>query len=159
MAELHPDIAALAPLLGNWSGRGVGDYPTIEPFEYLEDVAIGHTGKPFLTYTQRTRAEDGRPMHAETGYIRMPALGRLEFIVSHPTGVTEIDEGTLTDDGGALVLEVTSTSIGLTVSAKAVAALQRWIRVADDELRYNLQMGAVGQPLQQHLTATLYRQP
>ncbi|MCW1958889.1 MAG: FABP family protein [Mycobacterium sp.] len=159
MPEIHPEIAPLAALLGTWSGRGVGDYPTIEPFEYLEDVTIGHVGKPFLSYTQRTRSEDGRPMHAETGYIRMPAPGRVELVVAHPTGVTEIDEGTVTDDGGLLVIDVESTCIGLTTSAKPVAALQRWIRVADDELHYNLQMGAVGQSLQHHLTATLFRQP
>lgn len=158
VAELHPDIAVLAPLLGTWSGRGVGDYPTIEPFEYLEDVTIGHVGKPFLTYSQRTRSEDGRPMHAETGYIRLPAAGRIELVVAHPTGVTEIDEGTVTDDAGLLVIDVASTCIGLTSSAKPVATLERWIRVVDDEFHYNLQMGAVGKPLQHHLTATLFRQ-
>ncbi|MFM9035977.1 MAG: peroxynitrite isomerase [Mycobacterium sp.] len=157
MAELHQAVAALAPLLGTWSGRGVGDYPTIEPFEYLEDVTIGHVGKPFLTYAQRTRSEDGLPLHAETGYIRMPAPGRVELVLAHPSGITEIDEGTLADSAGVLVIEVASTSIGRTSSAKEVVALQRWIRVAGDELHYDLQMGAVAQPLQNHLTATLYR--
>lgn len=158
MPDIHPDIATLAPLLGTWSGRGVGDYPTIEPFEYLEEVTIGHIGKPFLTYAQRTRSEDGRPMHAEVGYIRMPAVGRVELILAHPTGIAEIDEGTVIDDGGVLVIDAASRSVGLSSSAKEVAALQRWIRVAGDELHYNLQMGAVGEPLQHHLTATLFRQ-
>ncbi len=38
--ELHHDLEALAPLLGEWVGRGSGEYPTIEPFDYLEEVDI-----------------------------------------------------------------------------------------------------------------------
>lgn len=158
MPDLHPDLAVLAPLLGTWSGAGAGEYPTIEPFGYLEEVTFGHTGKPFLTYTQRTRADDdGRPLHAETGYVRVPSAGRIEFVVVHPTGVTEIDEGTLSADGDRLDIEVESTSIGLTGSAKEVTALSRSIHMAGDELSYTLLMGAVGVPLVRHLTATLRR--
>ncbi|WP_059014410.1 peroxynitrite isomerase [Mycobacterium sp. M26] len=159
MADLHPGIAVLAPLLGTWAGTGHGEYPTIEPFDYREEVVFGHTGKPFLTYSQRTRAsDDGRPLHAETGYVRVPSPGRIEFVIVHPTGVTEIDEGVLSVDGSDLGIEVDSTSVGLTGSAKRVTALSRSIRVAGDELSYTLLMGAVGVPPVKHLTATLHRQ-
>jgi len=158
VADLHPDIAVLAPLLGVWAGQGAGEYPTIEPFAYLEEVSFGHVGKPFLSYTQRTRAvDDGRPMHAEVGYLRAPAPGRIELVLAHPTGVAEIAEGTLSVEQGLIEIELETTNIGRTGSAKEVTALGRSIRVDGDELTYTLRMGAVGQPLQDHLTATLHR--
>lgn len=156
--DLHPGIAALAPLLGTWSGAGGGDYPTIEPFSYREEITFGHTGKPFLTYTQRTRSEAGQPLHAETGYLRTPSPPRIELVLAHPTGITEIDEGTLTEHDGELHIEVHSTTVGLTASAKDVTALRRSITVRGDQLRYTVLMAAVGQPLVHHLSATLHRQ-
>ncbi len=158
MADLHPGVAALAPLLGVWAGQGTGEYPTIAPFDYLEEVTFGHVGKPFLSYAQKTKAcDDGRPMHAETGFLRVPSPGRVELVLAHPTGITEIDEGTLTVTGDTIVIDLDATTIGRTASAKEVTALGRSIRVDGDELVYTVRMGAVGQPLQDHLTATLHR--
>jgi hypothetical protein len=160
VADLHPDIAVLAPLLGIWAGEGAGEYPTIAPFGYVEEVTFGHVGKPFLVYGQRTRAaDDGRPLHAETGYVRAPSAGRVEWVLAHPTGITEVQEGTLTVGAHTIDMELSATAIGLTASAKDVTGLGRSIHVDGDELRYTLRLGAVGQSLRHHLAATLYRQP
>ena len=158
MADLHPGVAVLAPLLGTWAGRGLGEYPTIQSFDYTEQVTFGHVGKPFLSYGQATKAvDDGRPLHAETGFVRVPSPGRVEWVLAHPTGVTELQEGTLSVLDGVIEMELTATSIGRTASAKDVNALGRTIRIDGDTLSYTVRMGAVGQPLQNHLAATLHR--
>jgi len=156
--ELHPDVAVLAPLLGTWEGSGAGEYPTIDDFAYLESITFGHAGKPFLAYAQRTRhPETGAPMHAETGYLRVPRPGSVEIVMAQPTGLAEVYEGAVVGGDAPLVIDVRSTSIGSTTSAKEVTITERTISVNGNELQYTFRMAAVGQPLQHHLSATLRR--
>ena len=147
-------------MLGSWAGRGAGKYPTIQPFEYLEEVVFSHVGKPFLAYAQKTRAAaDGKPLHAETGYLRVPRPGHVELVLAHPSGITEIEVGTYSVTGDVIELEMSSTAIGLAPTAKEVTALGRSFRIDGDELSYSVRMGAVGQSLQDHLAAVLHRKP
>jgi hypothetical protein len=156
--ELHPDVAVLAPLLGTWEGEGTGEYPTIDDFSYVESITFAHVGKPFIAYTQRTRhPESGAPMHAETGYVRVPRPGSVEIVMAQPTGLAEIYEGAVVGGDAPLVIDVRSTSIGSTTSAKEVTVTERTISITGDVLQYTFRMAAVGQPLQHHLSASLRR--
>ncbi|KAA1251447.1 FABP family protein [Mycobacterium simiae] len=160
-AELHPELKELAPLLGTWVGRGSGDYPTAEPFEYFVEVVFSHVGKSFLVYGHKTRAaDDGRPLHAETGYLRVPQPGHAELVLAHPSGIAEIELGRYSVDHHDVVhVDFATTSIGLTPTAKEVTSIARSFRFADDNFSYSLQIAALGHPLQYHTAAELRRQP
>lgn len=182
--ELHPAVEHLAPLLGTWRGGGRGDYPTIEPFEYTEEVTIGHAGKPFLAYGQRTKGTDGAPLHAESGYLRPAGERGLELLIVHPSGIAEVLVGEVTDTHFGLVMMLRAGAgrptmpccdedgpeaagdagrvgakgrVIVTPTAKQVDATERRISVDGDTMRYEVHMAAVGEPMTPHLEATLRR--
>ena len=95
-------------------------------------------------------------MHAESGYIRPVGVDAVEFVVVQPSGIVEMHAGTVDAGAGSIVLE--ATQVMTTPTAKDVSAVRRSLTVDGDVLSYTLDMGAVGQPLQHHLAATLHRQ-
>lgn len=150
-----PEIAPVRFLLGTWKGEGRGVFPTIRDFTFGEEVRFWHVGKPFLAYSQRTWSlDDERPLHGEVGYWRPQPDGGLEVVLAHPTGIAEIELGTVR---GTEITLATAT-VGRTPSAKTVERLERRYRVDGDELTYELHMAAVGEPLQIHLAASLRRE-
>jgi hypothetical protein len=149
---LHPDVESLGFLLGTWAGEGQGEYPTISPFGYRETVTFGHVGKPFIAYSQRTVAtDDGRPLHSETGYLRSPRPGWVELVVAHPTGLVEVEEGSLNRSS----LRLRSTVVTGTGTAKDVTVVERDFDFEPGAISYSLRMAAVGRPLAHHLQAVL----
>lgn len=155
-ADLHPHIGPLAALLGTWRGRGRGEYPTIEPFTFEEETVFDHVGKPFLSYRQRTWAEDGSPLHAEVGYLRALADGSVELVVAHPFGAAEIATGSV-DATGPLTIDLATVDVATTPSAKPVEAVVRRMVVTGDLLTYEVGMAAVGVESAPHLVAELRR--
>jgi hypothetical protein len=105
------------------------------------------------------RLDSGLPAHAEAGYLRSVGGGRVELALAHPTGLAELAEGTVepVPAGRGLRIVLASVAVTGTSTAKDVATVARTIVVEGDTLRYELAMGAVGQPHQHHLAAELHR--
>lgn len=151
---LHPLCEPISFLLGTWEGEGKGVYPTIATFGYREEAKFWHIGKPFLAYQQRTWSlDDGTPLHSEMGFWRCKEEGRLEVVLAHPIGLAEIEEGHVIGNR----IELHSTQMGRSTTAKTMTELSRVFEVHDDVLHYELSMAAVEMPLQNHLTAELRR--
>ena len=161
--DLHPDLVPSAWLLGTWHGNGRGDYPTIEPFTYEQEVVFAHDGRPFLHYFSRAWiTDDGgerlRPGALETGFLRPSggsddSPGAVELVLAHHTGFVEIWYGTL--DGPRVTL--TTDVVARTLTAKEYTAGHRMYGLVDGALMYAFDMAAQGQELQSHLWGRLER--
>jgi hypothetical protein len=151
---LHPDLAELSFLVGTWRGIGEGEWPRGEPFEYGEEMVFEHAGEPYLLYTQRSWSlDDEAPIHFERGFLRPGGPGRIELVLAHPLGIAEVAEGTVLGQ----VIEVATTAVALTGTAKAVTELSRRIEGRDGELRYELHMAMRDIALTSHVRSRLAR--
>ena len=154
---LHERLAPLAFLVGTWRGVGVGGYPTIDEFRYEQEVVFSHDGRPFLHYASRSWIldEDGarvRPGASEVGWWRPGVTERdVEVTLAHHTGIVEVYLGEVAFTRVELVTEV----VARTATAKAVGGLKRLYGLVEGDLAYAIDMAAVEQPLQPHLSARL----
>jgi hypothetical protein len=161
---LHKAVQPLLPFIGVWRGRGSGEYPTIESFEYAQEIRISHDGRPFLAYESRAwlvtpEGEPIRPSHREVGWWRgvVDADGvptnEVEALYISPTGIMENYLGLI--DG--VKLQMATSEVLRTATAKEVKAGQRLYGIVDRALLYAFEMEAVGEPLTPHLAARLAR--
>jgi hypothetical protein len=152
--DVHADLEPLSFLIGAWRGGGDGEFPTIGAFRYGEEMVFEHVGDPFLLYSQRSWLEaDEVPLHFERGFLRPAAPGRVELVLAHPLGLTEVAEGTLE----GTVMTTASTAMGRTTTGDPVIELVRRWRVDGDRLSYELDMATEMTPLVRHLTGELRR--
>ena len=156
--EPHADLAPLRFLLGRWEGVGVGGYETIDSFQFGQEITFGHNGKPYLIYTSRSWALDAtgmpsRPLAMESGFWRPQPANKVEVMLAHPTGITEIYLGEVT----GTKIEMTTDLVARTESAKEVRAGHRLYGMAGADLAWAYDMAAVGKPMQPHLSAQLKR--
>ena len=159
-------VRPLAWLIGRWSGFGKGQYPTIEDFTFVQEVEFRCDGRPFLSYSSRSWMidEDGnriRPTGTETGFWRPQPGNLVEVVLSHPTGYAEIWHGSLTVaaiENARITkarIELQTDVVARTQGAKDYSQGERLYGLVDGRLLWTFDMAAVGQPMQNHLAATL----
>ena len=156
--NLHPDCGPVAWMLGTWRGNGRGDYPTIEPYQYGQELVFQQDGRPFLHYFSRSWVIDDegntvRQGAQETGFLRCRPEGQVELVLTHNTGFVEIWYGTA--EGGKL--DLTTDAVARTETAKEYTGGKRLYGNVEGDLLYAYDMAAMGQPLQPHTWARLVR--
>jgi hypothetical protein len=156
--NLHPDCAKVAWLLGTWQGNGHGDYPTIEPYQFGQELIFTHDGRPFFHYLSRAwivdeAGEKVRDAALETGFLRCRPEGRMELLLSHNTGFVELWYGEA--DRGKV--ELSTDAVVRSESAKEYVAGHRLYGLVEGDLLYAYDMAAMGQELQPHTWARLQR--
>ncbi|HEX6967964.1 MAG TPA: FABP family protein [Micromonosporaceae bacterium] len=161
--DLHPALLGLLPYIGVWRGRGKGGFPTIEDFDFAQEIRISHDGRPFLFYESRAWILDEasrpvRPAAREIGWWR-PVLtdGRatdeVEAMMMTPNGIMELYLGRLT----GTQLEMVTDAVLRTATAKEVTAGHRLFGIVEGALLYAQEMAALGHGLSPHLSARLIR--
>ncbi|MBA8796228.1 hypothetical protein FHX74_003881 [Friedmanniella endophytica] len=157
-SDLHPDLVALAWMLGRWEGTGKGSYPGTEDFEFGQQVDFSHNGENYLHYLSQTFevGEDGtavRPLTMETGFWRPQRDGTVEVVLCHPTGIAEIWYGKIT---GARI-ELATDAVARTPGAEEYTAGQRLYGNVDGELLWTFDKASGGHELQNFVWARLQR--
>lgn len=157
-ADLPTQLVPLAWLIGRWEGAGVVGFPSIESANFGQEVEFRHDGRPFLHYSSQTWLLDDagakvRPLASETGYWRPGPDGDVEVLLAHPTGYVEIYVGSV--EGPRVTLR--TDLVARTPSAKEYTAASRMYGLVDSDLMWVMDMAAVGEPLQSHVSAQLKR--
>ncbi|MCH8148955.1 MAG: FABP family protein [Planctomycetes bacterium] len=114
MAEM---MGRLRLLLGTWKGKGQGNFPTIDAFEYDEHLTFeANDVEPLLHYEQRTwdttqRSDHDQPLHWESGFVRPTDTGCVELCNAPNGGRVEVLRGRLSapdDCGDTPLMSLTS---------------------------------------------------
>lgn len=155
--KLNPVVEPLSWMLGTWLSEppGVGTFPTLQPFQYLEEVHISHVGQPMLNFSFNSfHPETHKPMHRECGFIRLkPDTNKVAFVSAQNTGIVEVEEGEV--NGQELC--VSSHSISRISFAKEphVQQITRKFRLnSEGKLEQTVSMATTTQPMAQHLHIT-----
>jgi hypothetical protein len=160
-------------LEGTWVGEGVGEYPPHVPrFNFVQELVIEKAvphGPRELTWAFRSvlrHRETQEGLHSETGFMRFHPQamghGRLELVCTAYNGLTEVNEGTYTDDS----FDVWTRYGGLTrpqsASRPYVTEIRRLCEIRPQNtpmtMEYRVEMATEQTPMQQHSLSRLRKQ-
>jgi hypothetical protein len=162
--EISLNLMRLLPLLGIWRDTGCGRFPTIEAFDYTEELKFeSNSCEPLIHFEQKTwvasSTETNRsPLHWESGFIRPVEDGSIEISNAQNGGRVEVLKGRIDIAEylrGTLILTVESVLFG---NDPRLMQTRRTFTLKDNTLSYLIEMATVRTPhLQQHLEASLSR--
>jgi hypothetical protein len=154
----HQELLHL--LIGEWSGTGRGEFPTIEPFEYLETISFAGDHRPFLHYEQKAKRRHAGPTeyipsHWESGFLRLLPDGEVELVNTQSSGRLERLTGSLEQTAEGLILQLQSTAF---LNDSRMMQTSRIITLEGNSMFYkqNMHTTAVPGPAH-HLEARLHR--
>ena len=122
-------------------------------------VSFAHDGRPVLEDSSQAWILDADGNRAtlgarEVGWWRPGKEPRdVELLLAHPTGIVEVYVGEVVFHK----IELQSDLVARTETAKQVNALHRLYGLVEGDLAYAIDMAAVDQALQPHLSARLKR--
>ena len=160
--DLPTPLAPLAWLIGRWEGAGVVGYPTMESVNFGQEIHCFHDGRPFLEWHSRTWLLDDegakvRPLATELGFWRPVEASHdgtnVELLLTHPTGFVEMYAG----HAQPAKVELRTDAVVRSPAAKHYSAAHRMYGYVQSNLMWVMDMAAVGQEMQPHVSAELKR--
>ena len=156
-------------LAGTWKGQGCGGFPTMDDFEFEDEMRIktdlkGYVQEPLIHFEEMAWVldkEEKRFMHWETGYFKPDQDGRIQFYICHNTGRIEITYGkfeVLNSQNKSFEIHFNSEFIRNDKGTKFATKSNRKIILQDDTLTYSLAMSTEDvSEMNHHLTSKLMK--
>ena len=158
--SLPEQVRPLAWMIGRWEGAGVVGYPTIESANFGQEVVCTNDGRGFLEWQSHTwlldqeTGERVRPLATELGFWRPGNDAKeVELVLAHSSGIVELYYGTMEPAR----VEIRTDSVVRSPDAKEYNAGSRLYGLVESQLFWVMDMAAVGQELQSHVSAQLKR--
>lgn len=145
-------------LLGKWrSISAVATYPTIQPFEYCEELNVSCIGQPMLNFNSITwDPKDRHPIHIEAGFIRINETnGELCFLNVHNRGFVVIEVGQVR--GEEIRFKTSYVKCMSFIKGAIVCDLERVFKMVKGKLNLTVFVETNQTPLAKHLEVVYER--